>query len=100
MNNNEVKLEKDMMPKLIGETYFRKATDTSPQRYRYGLYECQYCGREWECIATAITRGVTKSCGCQRGKGCKHGLESNRFYATWYGLVSRCNNPNNPKICI
>ena len=31
-------IEKDMKPRLIGETYMRKATETSPQRYRYGLF--------------------------------------------------------------
>ena len=85
-------LEKDMTPKLIGETWLQKHKQEG-QRYRYGLYECQYCGREWECLATAIKNGVTKSCGCQRGKGFKHGLESNIFYPIWNAMIYRCNNP-------
>ena len=79
-------IEKDMTPKLIGEPWLQKHKQEG-QRYRYGLYECQYCGKEWECLATAITRGVTKSCGCQRGKGFKHGLESNIFYPIWYCIA-------------
>ena len=86
-------IEKDMTPKLIGETYLKKPKEDS-QGYTYGLYECQYCGTQWECRTTVINRGISKSCGCQRGKGFKHGLESNRFYSTWSGLVARCNNPN------
>lgn len=60
-------IEKDMTPKLIGETYLRKVSENSHQRYTYGLYECQYCGTQWECRTTVINRGVTKSCGCQKG---------------------------------
>ena len=82
---------KDMTPRLIGETYLRKATETSPQRYRYGLYECQYCGKEFEAGVAKVKRGHTKSCGCLRGDA--HGLASHRFYKTWVGILQRCTNP-------
>ena len=45
----------------------------------------------------SIKSGGTKGCGCQRGKGFKHGLESHRFYPTWNALVQRCTNPKNKK---
>ena len=93
----EEELERDMTPKLIGETYLKKATPSSSQRYRFGIYECQYCNKEFEATLGNIRNKSTKSCGCQRGKGFKHGLESNRFYSTWSGLVARCTNPNNHK---
>ena len=86
-------VERDMTPRMIGETYLKKATATSSQRYSYGLYECPYCNKHWECKTTIINNNKTKGCGCQRGKGFKHGLESNRFYNTWKCMVGRCTNP-------
>ena len=87
-------LEKNMTPKLIGGTYLKKATPISPQRYRFGIYKCQYCGKEFECITRGVTSGNTKSCGCQRGRWFKHGLESHRFYSTWNNMIQRCTSPN------
>ena len=84
-------MEKDMTPKLIGETYFRKVSETSSQRYSYGLYECQYCGKEWECRTTVIKRGVTKSCGCLTNRT-THGLSGHRMYSTWINMLDRCYN--------
>ena len=89
--NDEIKIEKDMTPKLVGETYLRKPTETSQQRYRYGLYECQYCGKEFEAITKAIKSGGTKSCGCQKG-GITHGLTYNKFYNNWKSMMGRCYN--------
>lgn len=89
--NDEIKIEKDMTPKLIGETYMKYPTETSQQRYRYGLYECQYCGKEFEAITKDIKKGHTKSCGCQKG-GNTHGLTHNQFYKTWNAMMSRCTN--------
>ena len=87
-------IEKDMTPRLIGETFRKYPNEISRQKATYGLFECQYCGKEFECITNSVNTGHTKSCGCQRGKGFKHGLESNRFYSTWNGVIQRCNNPN------
>ena len=86
----EENIEKDMSPKLIGETYLRKPTETSQQRYKYGVYMCQYCGKEFECTVSNVKRGHTKSCGCLNTT---HGLRNHRFYKTWNGMVQRCNNP-------
>ena len=84
-------VEKDMTPKLIGETYLRKPTEISQQRYKYGVYMCQYCGKEFETQISNVKRGHTKSCGCLNGDA--HGLTSHRFYKTWKHMVDRCNNP-------
>ena len=89
-NGMEEEIVRDMTPRLIGETYMRKATETSPQRYRFGLYECAYCGIHWECNSYNIKSGSIKSCGCQRGK-----ISHNRFYGRWKSIHSRCNNPKN-----
>ena len=83
---------KDMTPKLIGETYLRKPRETSRQRCKYGIYRCQYCGKEFEAGVAKVKRGHTKSCGCLRGDA--HGLASHRFYKTWHNMIQRCTNPN------
>ena len=89
MENIEIK---DMTPKLIGETYLRKATENSTQRSRFGLYECQYCGKEFETGVSYIKNG-TKSCGCFT-KNRTHGLRGHRMYSTWLNMLDRCYNPN------
>lgn len=89
--NDEIKIEKDMTPKLIGETYIKYLTETSQQRYSFGVYECQYCGKEFEAMTAHIKSGNTRSCGCQKG-GNTHGLSHNQFYQTWYDMKYRCYN--------
>lgn len=90
----EEDLEKDMTPKLIGETYLKKATPNSPQRYRFGIHECQYCKREFEALVHNVNRGLTKSCGCKKGS-IKYRLSENKFYRTWYSMLDRCLNTKN-----
>ena len=92
----EEELERDMTPKLIGETYLKKATPNSPQRYRFGIHECQYCGREFEVRVYSVKIGNARSCGCQKNKQkITHGRSNSRFYKTWKHMVGRCSNPNN-----
>ena len=99
--NDEIKIEKDsgrdMTPRLIGETYMKYPTEKSSKKIKFGLYQCCYCGKSWECNSSLIKTGRTKSCGCQKINtlGITHGLKSNRFYNTWYKMLSRCTNPKN-----
>ena len=87
--------EKDMTPKLIGETYKKYPSETSTQKARYGLYECQYCGKHWECNSNSINSGNTKSCGCWGARRLiSHGLRYNKFYSTAISMIKRCTNPN------
>ena len=65
---------KDMTPRLIGETWRKYPTEKSNQKATYGLFECQYCKKEFEAQTKHIKRGHTKSCGCLRGDA--HGLNS------------------------
>ena len=81
--------KKDMTPKLVGEIYLRKANESSKYRASYGIFECQYCGKEFETKYAYIKNGDTKSCGCQ---AVKHSLSSNKFYSTWHNMISRCTN--------
>ena len=85
-------IEKDMTPKLIGETYLRKPTETSQQRYKYGVYMCQYCGKEFETQISNVKRGHTKSCGCFTANR-THGLRNHKFYKKWSQMLRRCTNP-------
>ena len=89
----EKELVKDMTPRLIGETYMKYPTKTSRHKRTFGLYECQYCNKEFEAMVSSIKSG-TKSCGCQRGLGHKHGLWSHRLYPVWHAMKQRCTNPN------
>ena len=90
-------IEKDMTPKLIGETYMKYPTKNSNKKLKFGLYECPYCGTHWEVNSSLIKTGRTKSCGCQKINtlGITHGLKLNRFYNTWFKMVDRCNNSKN-----
>ena len=92
----EEDLEKDMTPRLIGETYMKYPTENSRQKYSYGLYECGYCTKEFESKVSNIKNKNTKSCGCQKNKQkITHGRSNSRFYKTWKHMVGRCSNPNN-----
>ena len=84
-------LVKDMTPRLIEDLgVLRRGNNKGA--YRYGLYECQYCGNQWEVITTRVNNGQSKSCGCNLF--ITHGLCSNKFYQTWASMVKRCTNPN------
>ena len=85
-------LVKDMTPRLIEDLgVLRRGNNKGA--YRYGLYECQYCGNQWEVITTRVNNGQSKSCGCVNFR-ITHGLRSNKFYLTWYGMLQRCTNSN------
>ena len=88
-------LERDLTPKLVGEPYLRYHTELSKHPVRFGLFECQYCGAEWECSTQSIKTGNTRSCGCRKGYN-SHGVGNNRFYATWHHMLARCNNTVHP----
>jgi hypothetical protein len=52
------------------------------------------CGTERDVIASNLTRGISKGCGCTRAHKSKHG-QSRRGaktpeYAAWKGMKSRC----------
>ena len=86
-------IEKDMKPRFIKDLGMRYPTEKSINKYRYGLFECQYCGKEFECLVSNVKRGITKSCGCLKGDA--HGLTSHKFYGTWSKMLHRCTNPKN-----
>ena len=92
-NGMEEEVVKDMTPRLVLDLGMRYATEKSTKKYRYGLYECVYCNKEFEGSVDSVKRGQTKSCGCLKGDA--HGLSSHKFYNTWKHMVQRCTNPKN-----
>lgn len=53
------------------------------------------CGKTHECVAASVKRGLTKSCGCIRGKtanNLKHGKTGTQEYRLWRGIRNRCYN--------
>lgn len=88
-------IEKDMTPRLIRDLGMRHPTEKSNYKARFGLYECAYCGKEWECNSYSIKSGSTKSCGCNSiVTKTTHGLSNNMFYPRWKGIKDRCCNVN------
>ena len=89
----EEEVKEEITPRLIKDLGMRYSTEKSIRKYRYGLYECQYCGQEWEVLVYSITSGRTNSCGCMLNKkNTSHGFTFNRFYSTWNTMLHRCNN--------
>ena len=84
-------IEKDMTPVLLEDLGMRYPTENSKHKFRYGLYQCQYCGNEFEAKIQHIKSGNTKSCGCLINK---HDLTKHRLYSTWGAMKARCYNPN------
>ena len=83
----------DNKPKLVADLGMRYATESSNQKKRYGVYQCQYCEKEFEAQIQHIKNGHTTSCGCQSTKYKNpHGLTKHKLYNTWNNMVNRCNN--------
>jgi hypothetical protein len=87
-------LEKDMTPILLEDLGMRYPTKNSKYKARYGLYQCQYCSKEFETGIQSVNKGATKSCGCQSNKYKNtHGLKYHKLYGTWSQMKARCYNP-------
>ena len=63
------------------------------------------CGTKRVVISTILRNGISKSCGCfalesKRVRNVTHGHSAGGkvtgTYATWAGLIARCENPNSP----
>ena len=90
--------EKDMTPILLEDLGMQFTSDTEKYRKRYGLYQCQYCKKEWKTQMYNIKSGNTKSCGCQSpAHSNQHGLSNHPLRTAWKGMYQRCYNQNNPK---
>ena len=63
-----------------------------------GVFECPFCGNEFETNMDNALRGKTRSCGCEivkmqiASKG-THGESKTRLYRIYRHILDRCNNP-------
>ena len=97
-NRMEENVEKDMTPVLLEDLGMRFPTEKSNRKIRYGLYQCQYCGKKFNAIVACVKSRNTKSCGClikikAKSNFIKLGLRQHRLYNTWTNMRERCNNP-------
>ena len=91
-------IEKDMTPVLLEDLGMRYPTENSKQKKRYGIYQCQYCGKEFVVAMYQVKRGASKSCGCICPRCVKpHGLTQHPLYGTWRMMKARCYNSNTEK---
>ena len=94
MKEENIETGKDMTPILLEDLGMGFPTERSKEKKRYGLYQCQYCRKEFEAMQQHIKNGNTKSCGCLTPV--THRLRSHRLYKTWAGMKNRCYNEKNP----
>lgn len=62
------------------------------------LCECE-CGNKTIVQGSALTGGITQSCGCLRSEATskrrtKHGMSKTKLYTVWAHMIQRCENPN------
>ena len=85
-------IEDGKNPKLIEDLGMRKFTENSKE-FRFGKFECPYCGNNFECRISSVTNGETRSCGCIKGKGnITHGLKKHKGYMVHNDMMRRCYN--------
>jgi hypothetical protein len=60
------------------------------------LYRCRCdCGIYADVMSSHLRSGATQSCGCLRMEvSTHHGMLGTPTYVSWYGMLSRCRNPN------
>jgi hypothetical protein len=94
----------EMAFRTIGKlTAVRRAANDKFGHARW-LCKCA-CGNETITLCTSLLRGTAKSCGCAssratignrvRTHGHSAGGKTSPEYNAWYGMLQRCNNPNN-----
>lgn len=75
----------------------------NPMQKKYRFWECLCdCGETTLTTTSALTSGMTKSCGCLRRESAAnakrtHGKRHTRLYRVWAGMRNRCLNQNTPK---
>lgn len=82
----------DVRPTLICKT--RKVAGTWK-----GLFECPFCGNEFEAYLNNVMQGRQRSCGCAKGKLIvatrgSHGDSKTRLYRIYRHILERCDSPS------
>ena len=83
----------DLSGKRFGRLFVVCRTENRGCNTRF-LCECD-CGKRRKVYSTALTRGLTRSCGCLRrevtsARCTTHGLTNAPIYAVWCAMLRRC----------
>ncbi len=80
---------------LLNGIKFIKDIESICER-RMALFECPYCGKEFECRISDVKSGMTQSCRCYQARGWHktHGLRGHPLYSKWASIKKRCYNKN------
>ena len=89
------------MPQDLSGKKFGRWTVLQFLGNRRWLCRCD-CGVERPVLASQLTTGRGKSCGCLRREKflqlvTKHGGHGTRLYSIWKDMIKRCDNPNHAK---
>lgn len=87
----------DITGKRSGKLVAIKESDLK-DNYGHIYWECRCdCGKTHYVLASKITHGSVKSCGCDRYKHMhkKHGETGTRLYKCWQDMKARCYRENN-----
>ena len=80
--------------KLIKDLGMRFTPGGSKRKFRYGLYECPYCGENVEAVTSNVKR--SKSGRCTKCKFITNDKKNSPQYNRWSSMISRCYNPKAP----
>jgi hypothetical protein len=86
-------------PNITGSTFGRLTVlERGKTKGGYWLCEC-ICGKQLEVRTTSLNNGTTRSCGCLALEliSTKGGRSKEYAAKSWYSMLDRCNNPNNPE---
>lgn len=82
-------MNENQKPTLIKDLGMMFPKETSKQKKRFGIYQCQ-CGAEFRTQTDDVKSGRTESCGCTRTT---HGLSNHILFQTWKNMIERTSNP-------
>lgn len=81
---------------MIGRIFGRwEVISAAPSAGQGTVWNCRcVCGSERVVRAAKLRSGKSTSCGCFRKElRTTHGLHGHPLYATWAGMIARCQNP-------
>lgn len=83
---------------FIKDIGLQKATPTSKQKFRYGIYKCPICKNNFRSRTASVKNGASTKCrSCQvKIKNTTHNESKGRLYNIWARMKYRCLNKNNP----
>lgn len=77
---------------LVAVEIDRSFNKTGHYRGNKWICKCD-CGKTKSCLITNLTRGLSASCGCKKGRKPVHGLRRNPVYNSWHEMIRRCEDP-------